>query len=229
MSYFTNSFNDFFKGLAANNNKDWFHQNKKQYAQAVKLPFDRFLTALIAEIQQKYDPSLELEIKNAKFRINRDIRFAKDKTPYKMFVSAVVGQGGRKNMQLPGLYIQIGVGEIAIGGGLYRPNKENLAKIRRHIGQNLAAFQQLIKAPLFREYFPLGILGQTHKRIPKEFKSSWEQEPLIANKQFYFMTNYDDENLICQNDFLNWILQHYKASLAVNHFLQTALNSTKVS
>ena len=151
MNYFSSEFNDFFKGLAPNNHKEWFHDNKKIYERAVKKPFDLFLTDLIRNIREKYDPSLDVEVKNVKFRINRDIRFSKDKSPYKMHVSAAISKAGRKDTQLPGLYLQIGVGEIWLGGGIYKPDKQNLSKIRQYISQNLDEFDQILQDKKFQE------------------------------------------------------------------------------
>jgi hypothetical protein len=70
------------------------------------------------------------------------------------------------------------------------------------------------------------LLGQQHKRIPKEFKAAFVQQPLIANTQFYFMSAYDDESLISREDLLEWVLEHYRAGLAMNQFLMEAVLQT---
>jgi uncharacterized protein (TIGR02453 family) len=222
MSYFTKDFNNFFKGLAANNNKVWFHENKKTYEKEVKNAFAKFLADLIVAIQEKYDPDLFLEVKNAVFRINRDIRFSKDKTPYKLQVSAVISRGGRKNMQLPGMYLQFGVGEIWIGGGMYSPDKENLRHIRKHIEETPGELQKILEEKKFKNYYKK-ILGDQNKRIPQEFKSAHEHEPLIANKQFYFMASYDNENILLREDLLEWVLGHYEAGMAINSYMMDAV------
>jgi uncharacterized protein (TIGR02453 family) len=225
MAYFTQAFNQFFKNLAKNNSKEWFHTHKKTYLKEVKNPFYNFLEDLIARIQQQYDPDLFLEVKNAVFRINRDIRFSKDKTLYKLQVGAVIARGGRKNSQIPGLYVQFGVGEIWIGGGLYSPDKNSLHQVRRHITDHPERFNHLLESVAFRNVYGK-LLGQQHKRIPKEFKAAFVQQPLIANKQFYFMSAYDDESLISREDLLEWVLEHYRAGLAMNQFLMEAVLQT---
>lgn len=225
MAYFTPAFNHFFKNLAKNNSKEWFHANKKIYLREVKNPFYSFLEDLIARIQQQYDPDLFLEVKNAVFRINRDIRFSKDKTLYKLQVGAVIARGGRKNSQIPGLYVQFGVGEIWIGGGLYSPDKESLYQVRTHIADHPERFNHLRQSETFRTVYGK-LLGQQHKRIPKEFKAAFAQQPLIANKQFYFMSAYEDESIISKEDLLEWVLEHYRAGLAMNQFLMEALLKT---
>ena len=226
MTYFTEEFNGFFKGLAKNNHKEWFHENKKTYDRAVKKAFAKFLTDLIEQIRERFDPELYLEVKNAVFRINRDIRFSKDKSPYKLQLGAVISRGGRKNMQIAGLYLQFGVGDIWIGCGFYAPNKENLRAIRKKIASNPSAFRQLISDNKFKNIYG-EIQGEKNKRIPKEFREAFESEALIANKQFYFMATYDDENILKREDLLEWVLKHYEAGIALNKYLNEAINEER--
>ena len=90
MAFFTPDFLQFFIELAPNNNKDWFDINRKRYENSVKEPFKKFVQQLIGELA-KSNPAFEsLEAKDCIFRINRDVRFSKDKIPYKMMVSAVI-------------------------------------------------------------------------------------------------------------------------------------------
>lgn len=95
MQYFTKDFLDFFKELSANNHKDWFHENKKRYESSVKKPFAAFLNDFFEEIR-KHDTEFKVEAKDCIARINRDIRFAKDKTPYNTHYTAFASRGGKK-------------------------------------------------------------------------------------------------------------------------------------
>lgn len=227
MAYFTTAYTNFFKGLAANNHKDWFHDNKKQYENEVREPFKAFVGDLIASIQQRYDKDLDLFPKEAIFRINRDIRFAKDKTPYKLNRSAIISRGGRKNKQYPGFYLQFGVDENWLGGGAYMLDKENLQAVREQIVQRPEHVRQLLADPQLLQVFG-GIQGEQNKRLPKEFKGLQEEQPIIANKQFYFMKTYeDDESIILKENLLDWVLEHYEAGLAWNSFLIEALYENK--
>ncbi|MDA0194085.1 MAG: DUF2461 domain-containing protein [Bacteroidetes bacterium] len=106
MAYFTSNFSDFFNDLSNNNNTDWFHANKKSYEKNVKDPFINFLTDLIDALHDIEGP-IPHDAKGAMMRINKDIRFSKDKTPYKTQMSAIISAHGKKNMRLPGMYIQI--------------------------------------------------------------------------------------------------------------------------
>ena len=94
-TYFNHQFVDFFKELSKNNNTQWFNENKKSYETHVKLPFIKFIDDLIIEMS-KLDETIAIEAKDAITRINRDIRFSKDKSPYKMHVSAIISAKGKK-------------------------------------------------------------------------------------------------------------------------------------
>lgn len=106
MQYFTQEFIDFYIELSRNNHKDWFHANKKRYEAIVKEPFLQLLTDLIAEMQ-KHDPKLEITAKECILRVNRDIRFSQDKSPYKLHVSAVISRTGKKDKGYPGLHLEL--------------------------------------------------------------------------------------------------------------------------
>lgn len=222
MTYFTQDYADFFKELAANNHKDWFHANKKRYQKSVKEPFETFVADLIQAVQERHDPELDLTPKEAIFRINRDIRFAKDKSPYKLNRSAVISRGGRLEKQVPGFYLQFGVEELWLGGGAYQPDKPYLQRLRQYMADHPEQVSDLLAQPAFVQYYH-HIQGETNKRLPKEFKEAHEQQPLIANKQYYYMATYQDaEAHLLRDDLLEWTLAHYQAALPWQHFLTDA-------
>ena len=98
MKFFTSDYNKFFIDLAGNNNREWFHANKKRYEENVREPFKAFTQEMITRINAD-DSEINVEPKNCIFRINRDLRFTKDKTPYKMQMGAVIAKGGKKDKQ----------------------------------------------------------------------------------------------------------------------------------
>jgi len=121
----------FLTELEKNNNRDWFNANKSKYLEAKK-EFDDFIEALITELQL-IDPRVAgATAKNTVFRIYKDTRFSKDKTPYKNNMGAYIIGGGRK-AQLPGYYIHLQPGESFIAGGMYAPAPDKLKAIRREI------------------------------------------------------------------------------------------------
>ncbi|MEL6943413.1 MAG: DUF2461 domain-containing protein, partial [Bacteroidota bacterium] len=105
MKHFTPDFLNFFKDLRANNEREWFHANKKRYEQSVKIPFQAFIADVI-EHASIFDPNILITPKDAIFRIYKDTRFSKDKTPYKLHASAVVSRGGRKDLTSIGIYLE---------------------------------------------------------------------------------------------------------------------------
>lgn len=222
MVYFTQDYNDFFKELATNNHRDWFHANKKRYEKSVKGPFSAFVADLIQAVKERHDPELDLLPKDAIFRINRDIRFSKDKAPYKLNRSAVISRGGRREKQVPGFYLQFGVEELWLGGGAYQLDKHYLLRLRRYIVQHPKRVNALLTQPAFVQYYNT-IQGDQNKRLPKEFKEAHQTQPLLANKQYYYMATYEDpEQHLLRNDLLEWTLAHYHAALDWQHFLTDA-------
>ncbi len=127
MIYFTQDYLDFFKNLAANNHKQWFDENRKTYETVVREPFKLFIADVIKSVQE-IDNGVALEPKNAIFRINRDVRFSKDKTPYKLFNSAIISKNGRKDKTYPGLYLELNPERLAIFGGVYMPSMLRLKR-----------------------------------------------------------------------------------------------------
>ena len=97
MAYFTKDFTKFLKDLEKNNNREWFNENKKRYEESVKEPFYNFIDEMIMRINA-IDNNVAIQPKDAIFRIYKDVRFSKDKLPYKTQVSAVISPGGRKDM-----------------------------------------------------------------------------------------------------------------------------------
>ncbi|MEN8138835.1 MAG: DUF2461 domain-containing protein [Bacteroidota bacterium] len=223
MVYFQKDFIDFFKELAANNNKDWFDTNRKRYENIVREPFKLFIGKVIDEIN-KDDSAINLDVKDAIFRINRDIRFSKDKTPYKLHVGAIISPQGRKDKSDPGIYIELNPEHLGIFGGAWTPDKVQLDKIRKHISSNQAEFKSLISNKVFLKHFPEGIKGEKNKRLPKELVESSKEQELIFNKQFYYQAFIDPREIIGE-DLLKIILNHYFVSKPINDFLKTAINN----
>jgi uncharacterized protein (TIGR02453 family) len=190
MAFFTPDFLQFFIDLAPNNNKDWFDLNRKRYEKSIKDPFKHFVEHIIKEIAKSDDQFKGLEAKDCIFRINRDIRFSKDKTPYKMNVSAVVAPEGKKSKAVNGVYFEFGPEHVRIYGGVYEIDKEDLLTVREGIANDLDGFKKVYSDPTFKKVFGT-ILGEKNKVIPKELKEAAEKEKLIYNKQWYFYAEFD--------------------------------------
>lgn len=215
--FFTSDFHSFFIELAGNNNKDWFHANKKRYESSVKKPFEAFVAAAFDEMRKEGE-QIEIKPTDAIFRINRDIRFSKDKQPYKTNRSAIISPFGRKDKSHPGLYVDFGPEKIWIGGGAYFLEKEQLYDLRDHMTKKPQAFREAIEDKQFNKFFQQGLQGEKNKILPKEFKEPAQTLPEIANKQFYYMSEHSSD-LITSPDLLKITLDHWRSSAKIRRFL----------
>lgn len=222
MKYFTPDYLQFFKDLAANNNRDWFQENKSRYESSVKKPFELFVQDLITLVQ-KHDKSIQIKPSEAIFRINRDIRFSKEKTPYKLNCSAVIAQGGRKSNGASGLYVECGPEKLAIAGGVYAPEKEQLQMIRRHIARHPKKLMDLLADKTFKKIWG-ELQGEKNKIIAPEFKAVAEKCPYIYNKQFYLWVELSSKT-ITGNQLTETIMEHYIAGKEVMNYFSAALKS----
>lgn len=220
MAWFTAEYEVFFKELKANNNRDWFHENKPRFEKHVKKPFYQFVTDMIQQMQL-LDSKCQIDAKDAVFRIHRDIRFSKDKTPYKVQMSAIVGEGGRKGMAENGIYLEIGENHLRVYGGVYQPNKEQLQAIRQEILYDINGFEKAISGEAFKKWFG-EVRGEKNKRLAYEFAEILENQPLIANKQFYYYSDLDPK-LLYSDKLIEIFFEAFKASEEVRNFLYTPL------
>ena len=214
--YFTEAYLHFFMDLAANNHKDWFDQNRSRYQTEVKAAMEVFVGDLIAALKKDADLG-DLKASDCIFRINKDIRFSKDKTPYKLQMSALIVKGGRKQMYDPGLYIEIGPEFLNIYTGFYMPEKDQLLKIREKIAANPATFEKIINAKAFKASFG-EVRGEKSKILPKELKEVAKLHELIYNKQFYLVHQVDAEKIL-DSDLLGYVVNHFKSAAEFNRFL----------
>lgn len=208
-------FVEFFKELSANNEKTWFEANKKRFEKTVKVPFEELVAEVIMEVQ-KHDPAVQILPKDAVFRIYRDVRFSKDKTPYKTHMGAVISAGGRRQLQTPGIYIQCSHEGLAIAGGLYECDPELIQKVRRAIMADPRAFHKVVDAKDFVEKFG-EIRGDRNKVLPEEFKAAAANEPYIANKQWYFWTELPVDELL-RPDVVNVVMEYWHVARPVNGY-----------
>ena len=223
MAYFRKDFIKFFKELNKNNHKEWFEANRKRYEKEVKDPFHKFIDEMIGRINAD-DADVRIEAKEAIFRINRDIRFSKDKTPYKTNVSAIISSGGKKDKTIPGIYLEFNAKEIRFYGGAHMVEKEQLHNIRSAIVNNPKEFTQLIEDRGFKKRFG-EIHGEQNKRLPEEFVEATKIQPLIANKQFYYYAIIDIKNLTSDN-LPDLLMEYYFAAKPMKNFLRNAIQGT---
>lgn len=217
MAYFEPDFINFFKELAANNHKDWFDDNRDRYLKVVKEPFKAYVSDVIAAIRAE-DPKLSIEPSEAIFRINRDVRFAKEKIPYKNHVSAIISKNGKKDKAYPGLYIQFDAEKARFYGGAYQLNPQQTAAMRYAIAENLTVFEKLLHAPAFKEAYGT-VQGEKAKRIPKDLQAKAEEQPLLFNKSLYYFAELPPETVL-QENLLETTMHYYEVGRPVMQFLE---------
>ena len=195
MAFFTEDYLAFFKELAANNHKDWFDANRKRYETSVKEPFKAFTQHLIDQLAKKEPIFKDLKASDCIFRINRDIRFSKDKTPYKTMCSAVISPNGKKSSSIHGIYFELSPEHVRAYGGVYEIEKDDLYALREGIANNLAEFQKRYNQKEFKALFG-EIHGERNKKIDKDFQEAAAKEALLFNKQFYFYSTFEAERVV---------------------------------
>ena len=215
-SFFSEDFLHFFIELAPNNHKDWFDLNRKRYEESIKKPFYAFTQHLIDKIAQKDSAFKDLLAKDCVFRINRDIRFSKDKSPYKLQYSAVIAPNGKKSQAVNGVYFEFDPEHLRVYGGIYEIEKDDLELIREGIANNLDEFQNIYNSNEFKSHFGT-VLGEKNKVIPAYLKEAASKEPLIYNKQWYFFQEFPSETILDPNlDQL--VLDCYEAGRPIEQF-----------
>lgn len=223
MAYFTPDFIQFYQELEINNNRDWFNDNRKRYESNVRDPFKAFINELIIELNKR-GADFDIAPKDCIFRINRDVRFSKDKTPYKPHSSAALAKGGKKDRETPGMYIAFSGSYAQMGGGLYGIEKENLYFLREYIFNHQDEFLKIINDEKFKATFG-EVRGERNKIIPKEFKSALEKVPEIANKHFFYMQEHQPP-VVLQADLMDQVLHHWEVAGELRSFLSKGISST---
>ena len=221
MKYINPAFFKFFDKLSKNNNKEWFDQNRATYEEEVKKPF-RKLVEDITEKLAKDLPEINREVSKSIFRINRDIRFSADKSPYKTHVGALFTRNGTKDFDYPGFYMHFGADEVMVGGGKYEVSKEQLAKIRQEIFYDNKGFKKLLSDKNFAEKYKT-LQGEKNKVLPPDYKAFITEQPLIANKQFWYMAKLTRKEAL-SDDIDKVILSYFKAGYKMNKFLWDAIS-----
>jgi uncharacterized protein (TIGR02453 family) len=181
----------FFRGLARHNNRDWFQPRKAIFEEQVKQPMRQLVEALNVELR-KFAPSYVTDPDKAIYRIYRDTRFSKDKTPYKDHVAASFHRRTGDGHGDAGYYVAMSHKETAIGGGIYMPQPEALLAIRNHIAEHHQELRKILKVRAVKEL--LGeIKGEQLSRVPKGFCAEHPAADLLRFKQFFLYVELPSE------------------------------------
>jgi uncharacterized protein (TIGR02453 family) len=211
----------FLKKLKKNNNRDWFNAHKNDYEQYVKFPMQSFIASMQPHFAD-FAPEFDVHPKRSMFRIYRDTRFSKDKTPYKTHMAAhFVLRGKPKGFEGSGYYLHIAPGEVFIGGGIYLPDNDQLKKIRKSIAEHPEDFLNVVHKPSFKKMFP-AISGEKLTRPPKGYDPNHPMIEWLKMKQFF--TGLEMKEDICyKKDFAKVIAKYCKELTPLVNYLNAAM------
>ncbi|HEY0040924.1 MAG TPA: DUF2461 domain-containing protein [Flavisolibacter sp.] len=185
----------FLTQLKKNNNKPWFDANRAQY-EAARIDFSNFIQLVIEAVQKTDTTVTGLMSKDCMFRINRDIRFSNDKTPYKAHFGASIKRGGRKSA-FAGYYFHLEPGNSFIGGGMWMPEAPALKNMRQEVDYNWEEFQGLLQEKNFKKVY-----GDVYKgtdvslaTMPKGYDKENPAAEYLRLKSFIAEAKVDDQEL----------------------------------
>ncbi len=186
----------FLKDIKKNNNKPWFEKNRSVYENA-KADFTNFIQQVIDK-HGKNDVSIQnIAAKDCLFRINRDVRFAKDKSPYKSNFGASINKSGRKSEHSAGYYFQVQPNRNFAGGGIWMPEPGELKKVRQEIDYNFADFKKIVSSKKFKSVY--GDLDRSDdfllKRVPKGYEPDNPAAEYLKLKSFVAISFFSDADL----------------------------------
>jgi len=222
MSPITPALFDFLRELKLNNNRQWFEGNKTRYEQVVKQPLLEFITdfgTFLPEISPHY-LAIPKATGGSMFRIYRDVRFSKDKSPYKTAAALQFRHEQGKDVHAPGFYLHLEPGSVFAGCGIWHPDTQTANKIRRAIATQTNDWLSAIRDTAFQKTFILE--GESLKKPPRGFDAD---HPLVEDlKRKDFIGSVElSEQFVCQDDFLTQYVEMCKAASPLMRFLTEAL------
>jgi len=218
-TYFTNASFGFLKDLKANNTREWFATNKPRYEEQVKDPALRLIEDFGPHLQ-KLSPHF-MATPRSLFRIYRDTRFSKDKTPYKTATGIHFRHERAKDAYAPGFYFHVQPGEVFVALGIWHPQSAALRGIREHIVEDPAGWKRASRAKKFTETFTLE--GESLKRPPKGFDS---EHPLIdeLKRKDFIGVHASTQSFATSRDLPQQLADRFKAGVPLMRYLCDALD-----
>jgi uncharacterized protein (TIGR02453 family) len=220
--YFTRASLEFFNELRAHNDRDWFLANKQRYETQVKDPFLRLIADLSPDMR-KINPNIVVDASpngGSMMRIYRDIRFSKDKSPYKTHVAAHFHHRKAKDDGAPAYYLRIEQGNSMAGGGVWQPATPALKKIRDAIVGDSKAWVRVTEGMKFGT--GCSFAGESLSRPPAGFKADHPLIEDIKRKDFAIGFQLTDRE-VCSREFNNLLLERYRVAAPFLQFLSKAL------
>jgi len=220
---FPKDFFAFFRELRENNERPWFEANKQRFRDSVQAPMSGFIAAMaprLAKISKHFvaDPRPN---GGSMFRIYRDVRFSRDKRPYKDHAACHFRHASGRDVHAPGFYMHFGPDEVFFGGGLWTPPPDALALVREAIAAKPAAWKKAVEDKAFRKAFS-GVRGEALTRPPRGFAPDHPLIEEIKRKSFYAMRE-DDQRLAQSPALVDEVAATFKALSPLMKYLCGAL------
>lgn len=213
----------FLKDLARNNNREWFEKNKSRYLES-KVHFEEFVANLLHDMITVDESLSGLDPKKLTFRIYRDVRFSKDKRPYKTNMGASLSSSGKKGMGKPGYYLHIEPSNKSfIAAGLYMPMPEELSKVRQEIDYNGDRLKKILNDKKLKTLFGDFWKADALKNIPKGYDKEHPYGEWLKLKSFIITHDLKDADLTDKN-FLKNSIKIMKVSKPLNDFLTESIS-----
>ena len=205
----------FLHQLKENNNREWFASNKKAFQVEEQLA-KAFFMAVNADLE-KIDNLDKMQV----FRIYRDVRFSKDKSPYKNHFS--VGFNRSKPLLRGGMYLHIEDNASFVGGGFWEPNAPDLFRIRKEIEVDASELRAIIAEETFQKYFKT-LQGEELKTAPKGFDKTHPAIDLLRKKQFLLTRRFSNDEVLSPN-FKDEVIASFKAMRPFFDYMSDVLNT----
>ena len=222
--HFTPSTLTFLRALRRNNTRDWFNANRHRYEEHVRAPMVALVEQLAIDLPA-IAPDLLAEPKRSIYRIHRDTRFSPDKTPYKTHVAAIFPHRDLPKHEGAGLYVHVALDAVYIGGGLYRPQPRQLARLREHIAAHHRQLPAIIGAPAFRRAFG-ELSGDRLQRTPRGYPPDHPAAHLLRLKQYLAGCAYDPA-YATRPGFYRSLLRYFTLLAPLVHYLNGPLTTAE--
>lgn len=210
---------DFLEVLKQNNNREWFNDNKASYKEALG-EFEEVVAKVIASVSLFDEHARLLEPKDCIFRIYKDIRFSKNKEPYKTNMGAYISRGGRKG-KFAGYYLHFEPNESFLSGGLYMPEPQVLSRVREDIDFYYNDLISIINNPSFKKYYPL-LLGDKLKNPPKGYDKNNPAAEILKHKDLYVMHSVSNEQA-SEKNYVQYATEAFRQLKPFNDFFNRAI------
>jgi uncharacterized protein (TIGR02453 family) len=220
--HFNRAFFEFLDELKANNDREWFHANKERYQQQIQEPLLHFIADFSSPLRRistnfVADPRPS---GGSMFRIYRDVRFSKDKSPYKTHAAAQFRHRSGRDVHAPGFYLHLEPGAVFVGAGLWHPERTSLEQIRSAIVDHPKRWSAAISNPKFTARHRLS--GDSLKRPPRGYDPEHALIDDLKRKDFVCVENFS-KTAACRSDFIDRVADSYRAASPLMRFLTEAI------